>query len=117
MSDSIVKYSVALSFEPVRLPSLHEIHVLGKNALLGKIGFSRSLNSVLPDGFQTIDIHDNTIEAIFVHKSLLRKMPSEKILEVLREKVFPFVSEGEVIRVDFKVNISYSSSESEEAIE
>ena len=35
-------------------------------------------------------------------------MPKENILRILETNVFPYVSEKEIIKVDFKVNISFT---------
>jgi len=40
---------------------------------------------------------------------ILAKLPIDKLTNILRSKVFPFVSEGELLKVDLKVSISYSS--------
>lgn len=113
MPDITMKYSINLSFGEVKFPPFQEIFVLGKNAQQGKIGLSKSLELLAPDTFQLVDVQEDTIEAIFVEKRLLRKLPAEKIIEILRVKVFPFVAEGELMRVDFKVNISYNNFEIE----
>jgi hypothetical protein len=35
-------------------------------------------------------------------------MPKEKILQILMDNVFPYVSEKEIIKVDFKVTTSFT---------
>jgi hypothetical protein len=63
----------------------------------------------LPNGFDIIDINEGMVEAVFVNKRILAKLPQEKLLKILKDRVFPFVSEGELIKVDLKVTISYIS--------
>lgn len=108
-----MKYSVSLSFEEIKLPPFQEILVLGKNSPHGKIGISKSFELLVPNGFEIIEINDDKVEAIFVNKRIIAKMPKDKIISILKDKVFKFVSEGEIIKVDFKVTISYSSIEQE----
>ncbi len=111
--DTTIKYSVSLSFEEIKLPPFQEILVLGKNSPHGKIGILKSFELLVPNGFEYIEINDQRVEAIFVNRRILAKMPQERIINILKDKVFPFISEGEILKVDFKVNISYNTFEQE----
>jgi len=107
-----MKYSISLSFQEIKLPPFDEILIVGKNSPHGKLGISKSFDLLLPNGFEIIDIvDDDKIEAVFVNKRILAKLSKEKVLKILRDKVFPYVSEGELLRVDLKVSISYNSIE------
>lgn len=110
MSDS-KKYSIKLSFEEAKLPPFQDILVLGKYSLQGKVGLGKSFELLVPNSFEMIEVDYSSVEAIFVNKRILAKMPREKVLGLLTEKVFPFISEGELIKVDFHVAVSYSTIE------
>jgi len=107
--ESTIKYNISLSFQEIKLPPFDEILILGKNSPHGKHGISKSFELLLPNGFEIIDINEGNVEAIFVNKRILAKLPIDKLTNILRSKVFPFVSEGELLKVDLKVSISYSS--------
>lgn len=108
----MMKYSISLSFQEIKLPPFDEILIVGKNSPHGKLGISKSFDLLLPNGFEIIDIEDDDkIDAVFVNKRILAKLSKEKVLKILRDKVFPYVSEGELLRVDLKVSISYISIE------
>lgn len=112
MNKSQATYSINLSFEEIKLPPFQEILVVGKNSPQGKIGISKSFELLIPNGFEVIENIDcDKVEAVFVNKRIVKKMPIEKIIKILSEKVFPFISEGELIRVDFKVKISFNEIE------
>lgn len=105
-------YSINLSFEEIKLPPFQEILVVGKNSPQGKIGISKSFELLIPNGFEIIENIDcEKVEAVFVNKRIIKKMPKEEILKILSEKVFPYTSESELIRVDFKVKISFNEIE------
>jgi len=107
-----MKYSISLSFQEIKLPPFDEILIVGKNSPHGKLGISKSFDLLLPNGFEIIDVEDDDkIDAVFVNKRILAKLSKEKVLKILRVKVFPYVSEGELLRVDLKVSISYISIE------
>lgn len=111
--ETAMKYSINLSFQEIKLPPFDEILILGKNSPHGKQGISKSFELLNPKGFEIIDIEHPKIEAIFVNKRILAKMPKEKLLKLLHDKVFPFISEGELLRVDLKIAISYTSTDEE----
>lgn len=101
-------YTVNISFEEIKLPPFQDIMVLGKNSLQGKIGLSKSFELLAPNVFEAIDITQENVEAVFVSKSILQKIPIEQVLEILQTNVFPYVYPGELISVDFKVRFSAS---------
>jgi hypothetical protein len=107
------KFSVQLSFEEIRLPPFEDILILGKKCPQGRIGVYKSFELLVPNEFETFEIEDKVVEAIFVSKRILRKLDKDKIIAILREKVFPYVSELEILKVDFKLRIYYDSVEGE----
>ncbi len=109
--DNAIKYNISLSFQEIKLPPFEEILVLGKNSPHGKFGISKSFDLLLPNGFDIIDVEHENVEAIFVNKRILAKLPQDRLIKILQDKVFPFVSVGELLRVDLKVTISYNSIE------
>ena len=111
-----MKYNISLSFQEIYLPPFKDILILGKNSPQGKIGLSKSFELLIPNGFDVFEISNSEkVEAIFINKRILKKISSEKVIEILEEKVFSFISEGEIVRVDFKVSIHYDNIEWEKA--
>ena len=105
------RYNISLRFQEIRLPPFDEILVLGSKAEQGKMGIAKTFDYLVPDIFEMVEVTDDTIEAVFINKRLLKKMSVDHILEILRAKVFPFVSDREIIKVDFEVVISYDKIE------
>ncbi|MCV9930957.1 hypothetical protein OIU80_01550 [Flavobacterium sp. LS1R47] len=106
MNDLNKTYTINLSFEEIKLPPFQDILVLAKNSIQGKIGLSKSFELLVPNGFETIDVGNKNIETVFVNKNILTKIDREKVIQILEKNVFPYISEGELISVDFKINIS-----------
>ncbi len=103
------KYSIQLSFEEIRLPPFEDILILGKKCPQGKIGIYQSFELLVPNEFEVFEIDDPIVEAVFINKRVLKKMDKDRIIEILEEKVFPFISESEILKVDFKLKIFYDS--------
>lgn len=106
-----VSYSINLWFEEIKLPPFQDILILGKNSQQGKIGILKSFELLVPNGFEIVEVHEEQIEAVFINKRILVKIPKESLIGILREKVFRFVSEGELLKVDFEIAISYTNIE------
>lgn len=110
---STKKYSVKLSFEEIRLPPFEDILILGKKCPQGKIGVFKSFELLVPNEFDAFEVNDPSVETVFINKRVLKKMDKDKIISILQEKVFPFISESEIVKVDFKLKIFYDSIEGE----
>jgi len=113
MNNGEIKYSIRLSFEEIKLPPFQDILVLGKNSPQGKIGLSKSFELLVPNGFEVIEVEDEKVEAVFINKRILNKIPQDKIISLIRTKVFPFISDGEILRVEFRLNVSFNTIEYE----
>ncbi len=81
---------------------------LEKNSPHGKAGISKSFDLLVPNGFEIIESDHGNVDCVFVNKRILAKIPKEKILKILIANVFPYVSEKEILKVDFKVMISFN---------
>ncbi|GAA4461117.1 hypothetical protein GCM10023093_05190 [Nemorincola caseinilytica] len=113
MSDTEAKYAIRLSFETIQLPPFRDILVLGKGAEHGRSGLARALQLLAPDHFETIDIQEGNVEAVYINRQVLKKISQEKMILALSKKVFPFVSEGELLKVDVKIDVSANTVEYE----
>jgi len=107
------KYSLQLSFEEIRLPPFEDILVLGRKCSQGRIGVYKSFELLVPNEYEMFDIDDEQAESVFINKKILKKMDKDTIIQVLKEKVFPFISTSEIIKVDFKLRIYYDLMEGE----
>ena len=65
-----------------------------------------------PERFELVEIEHEVVETMLVNKSIMKRMPVEAIIEVLGQEVFPYISTGEIVKVDFKVKISVDNIES-----
>lgn len=109
--ESIRKFSIQLSFEEIRLPPFEDILILAKKCPQGIIGVNKSFEFLVPNEFEAFSVEDEVVEAVFVNKRVLKKLDKDKVISILREKVFPYISESEIIKVDFKLRIFQDSVE------
>lgn len=102
------KYPVRISFEEIMLTPFEDILYWAKSALWEKIGVSKSFKFL---GFDSFEFGDVNVETVFINKWVLKKMDQNKIIGILAEQVFPFISDIEIVKADFKLNILYDSLE------
>jgi hypothetical protein len=108
MNQMKMSYTVNLDFEVIKLPPVTDILVLGKKVLQGKQGILHSFELILPDTFELHEISDAQypqIDAVIINKAIAMKMPIQEVIHILKENVFPYVSRGETIKVNFGVHI------------
>jgi hypothetical protein len=108
MNAAETSYNVNLDFEVIKFPLVTDIMIVGKKVFQGKYGILQSFQLISPDVFELLDLPEDiqeNIEAVIINKSILKKLPREKILQILCDHVFPFVVKGETLRVDFNVQI------------
>ncbi len=104
------QYNVHMSFHSIKLPPVTDILILGKKFPHGKVGVSEAFKLIAPDEFDMFEIdEDDVVEAVLINRTILKRMPAEKVIEILKDKVFPYVSKGEAIKVDFTVTINFEN--------
>jgi len=114
MMNDTAKYSINITFEAIKLPPFQDILVLAKNTSHGKIGLFKSFEYLVPNRFEIVPItDDDKVEAVFINKKILSKISTDRIIDILRKLVFKFISEGELLKVDFKISISHINVEYE----
>jgi len=110
MKDS-ARYSVSLNFEGIKLPPFEDILLLGRRCPHGKIGIAKCLDLLSPEGFELVELDNDVVQALLVSKRMLKRMPIDKIISILKEKVFPFITNGEIVKINFNVKIYFDNIE------
>jgi len=104
---------VNMEFHAVKLPPVKDILVLGKKYPQGKVGIMECFRFIAPDEFEMFDIADpeEVAEAVVINKRILSRMPAEDVIATLKVHVFPYISPGEAINVNFDISIIVSNVE------
>lgn len=115
MTNPNSKYIVNMEFFTVKLPPVKDVLVLGKKYPQGKVGIMECFRFIAPDEFELFDIDDADVsaEAVVINKRILNRMPAEQVINILRTQVFPFISPGEAINVNFDIKIRIDNLEVE----
>ncbi|MEZ4526703.1 MAG: hypothetical protein R2941_12350 [Desulfobacterales bacterium] len=98
---------VNLSFEKTHLPPFTDVLILGKDCPLGMNGVSQCLDLLVPDGFERFEVEDEHVAAVIINKSILKRLSPAKVIEILGRRVFPYVGNDEIVKVDIVTRIVY----------
>ena len=102
-------FIVTLSFEKAQLPPFNDILVLGTKCPIGREGISKSIEFLVPNGYEVMHVDNPPAESIVINKNILKRIDLTSVLNILESKVFPYMSEEEMIRVDFSVKVAYEN--------
>jgi len=81
------------------IPPISDALVLGKKAPIGSEAMRRALRLLHVAPFEHIQIEDDVIEDIFVRCTVLKKIRKEKLVELMKNRIKPFMSSEEVMHL------------------
>ncbi|WP_010665470.1 hypothetical protein [Marinilabilia salmonicolor] len=111
MNSNSTKYSVNLGFEEVKLPPFEDILIVGRKSQQGKRGVTKLFELLVPNEFETVDLEHPNVEVVFVNRRILKKIELNHVMEILKEKVIPYISPSEILKVDFQLKVHYDTIE------
>lgn len=97
--------AVKMKLRVFMVPPINDALVIGKNAPIGSEAWRRALALLLVLPFESIKIEDDIIEEILVQKRILRKIPQDRLIMLIYNKVKPFMSPEEVIHLDIHAEL------------
>lgn len=103
---------VRMKMEEIQFPPFNDILVLAANCSQGRIGMSKAIELLVPGVFKMhVPEGVDHVEAVYINKKILGKLDIEEVLSLLSKHVFPYMSEGEIVKVDFEVLFGYIEAE------
>lgn len=72
----------SLGFREFQLPPVGDGLLIGKRATIGPTALFEALERMLPGTYERIDVEDGVVESVIVHKSRLRIMGRDKLVEL-----------------------------------
>lgn len=111
--NSILKYSITVSFEEIKLPPVEDILVIGSKSPQAKAGVSKLFEFLTPDKFEPVEMDDPKVEIVFINRKILDKINADHLLRILQHNMIPFFSPDKILNVDLKLQIRFNSIEME----
>lgn len=108
-----VSVNIRLEFQEFKIPPVRDALVLGKKAPIGNEAIRRSLTLLHAAPFEHIELkgenEDDVVSDILVRQSVLNKIPRNKLIRLILDRVKPFMAAEEILhlRIDAEVSLEH----------
>jgi hypothetical protein len=87
------------------VPPVHDVLVLGRQSPIGCIAVRSALQLLSAQPFVHIELDDPALSDILVRESITRRVSQERLVEFVRTRVRPLMSETEIMHLDLSVEV------------
>ena len=96
---------VRLSVQEFNIPPVRDCLVIGKESPIGCVALKKVVSLLHAEPFENLHPESDTIDHVLIRASILRKLPRQKLLKLMVERVAPLMSKHEIILVDVDVEV------------
>lgn len=104
-----VSVNIRLQFQEFRIPPVQDALVLGKKVPIGSDAIRRSLTLLHVSPFEHIELNgeneDDVVGDILVRKSVLNKIPRDKLIRLVLDRVKPFTTAEEILHLKLEAEV------------
>lgn len=105
-----VSVNVRLQFQEFKIPPVRDALVMGQKSPIGNEAVRRSLTLLHVAPFELIELNgeneDDIVGAILVRNSVLNKIPRDKLVRLVVERVKPFMTAEEILHLHLEAEVS-----------
>ena len=105
-----VSINVRVQVQEFKIPPVQDALVLGKEASIGTEAMRRSLTLLHVTPFEHIelkgDTEDDVVGDILVRRTVLNKIPRDKLVLLILRRVKPFMTAQEVLHLQIEAQVS-----------
>jgi hypothetical protein len=99
------KHHLRARVREFRIPPIHEGLVLGRQAPIGSTAISKALKLLMAYPFVHIQIEDDVVGDILVREAILRRLPKERLIEFVLNRIKPLMGPDEIIHLDLETEL------------
>jgi hypothetical protein len=99
-------HSVTARVKEFSIPPIHDGLVLGKRSPIGCAAVRKAIDLLVPCPFEHIEVEDNVISDVLVRATILRRIPKDKLIAFVLEKIKPLMSAEEILHLDLDTEIT-----------
>ncbi len=110
------RMSVDVMFEAISITPFSDIMLVGSECSRGVEGIARCFDMLNPGDFEFVDLREKNmaIEGMIINKKIYKKISKQKVQEIIEDKVLPYVSPREYVKVDIKAQMMFNLVEVDE---
>ena len=102
------KHSIRAKMSEFDIPPIRDGLVLGKESVIGCVAMRRALELLHAAPFEHIEIEDDIISDILVRKGILRRMPEDKLITFVLQRIKPLMDEFEIMHLEITAEVHLS---------
>jgi hypothetical protein len=88
------------------VPPVHDGLVVGRTSPIGCVAIRKALELLSARPFEHIEINDETIGDIFVRAAILRRLPKDRLISCVLEKVKPLMGPEEILHLNLEAAVT-----------
>jgi hypothetical protein len=98
-------HSVSVRIGEFVFPPVTDGLVLGKDSPIDFAAITRALSLLIVDHMQSIEVDDDIISHIIVRRGILRRVPQDRLVSFVLQRVKPHMSAQEILHLEIKVEV------------
>lgn len=87
------------------IPPIRDALVVGRTSPIGCVALRKALTLLHGEPFEDVHPDDEVVGDILVRANILRKLPRDKLVRLVLERIKPLMDPGEVIHLDVEVDV------------
>lgn len=105
-----VSINIQIRFQEFKIPPVQDALVIGREASIGIEAMRRSLTLLQLAPFDHVamqgDHEDDIVGAILVRRTVLNKIPRDKLIRLIIDRIKPFMTAEEIMHLHIDAEIS-----------
>ena len=98
--------TVRIQLNEFVIPPVTDALVIGRKAPIGSEALQKALSLLHVSPFEQIDFpDDDTVEVLLVRRSVLRKVPHDRLVALVLRRVKPYMTNDEVVHLKISVEV------------
>lgn len=106
MDEVQTKNTLTARITEYQIPPFRDALVLGREASIGCQAVRRALSLLVRTPFAHIELEDEVVADILIRENLLRRVPQEKVIAFILERIKPMMSPEEVLQVELDIEVT-----------
>ena len=112
MENKTPTLSVTARVVEFSIPPVSDGLVIGKESPIGFTAVSRALQLLVANQFHTIAIEDDdVISHVIIRRNLLRRVPEDRLIAFIRERIRPLMVPDEILHLSLTVEVKVEDGE------
>lgn len=99
-------YSISVRVSEFAIPPVTDGLVIGKDSPIGFEAISKALSLLIADHMQNVEVDDDVISHIIVRRGILRRVPQDRLVAFVLQRVKPLMCRQEVLHLDIKAEVT-----------